>query len=266
MTLASVERVLWIASLIATAALLLRLWRERLIGLYRFLMLYLAWNAIGLLILLQVPRQSTLYGYVYFAVTAVEWVMYVLVTLDLVALITKSYPGLTTIGRVAVNIALIASTLVALYTATIDVSPGVNAAISRIYPVFQLVHRTVSVDVMLFLASILLFLLWFPVPLSRNIVSYAIGFMVVFASKFSILVVSSLSGYSSPALRALSVTHMAVVLSVLCYWVLKMNRANEQVDVVVGHSWNRTRERALIHQLESLNDTIARTTTKGGKR
>lgn len=266
MTLASVERVLWIASLLATAALLSRLWRERLIRIYRFLMFYLAWNAIGLLVLLQVPRQSTLYGYVYFAVTAVEWVMYVLVTLDLVTLITKAYPGLTTIGRIAVNVALIASTLIALYTATIDVSPGVNTAMYRIYPVFQLVHRTISVDVLLFLSSILLFLLWFPVPLSRNVVSYAIGFMIVFASKFSILVVSSLSGYSSPALRALSVIHMGVVVLVLCYWIWKMNAANERVDVVMGHSWNRTQERALIHQLESINDTISRTTTKGGRR
>ena len=66
--------------------------------------------------------------------------------------------------------------------------------------------------------------------------------------------------------QRLSVLDNSVFLAVICYWAVRMKRANELTQTVVGHAWNRTEENRLIGQLDSINATLVRSTTKGQPR
>jgi hypothetical protein len=256
------ERGLYYASLLLTVFLLWKMWREGLHIKYRFLALYLAWNAIGGLILLPIPRDQMMYFYAYCAVRFVQWILDVLVTLDLVSLITKRHAGIMTAARVAVAVCLSIATIAAVLSAMVDLS--VAPATYPMIKVFQLVDRTISFSVLAFLGLILAFLLWFPVRLSRNTVAYAVGFVVMFATRFSAALLGNLLGASRYLI--LSTIQLAAFVAVVIFWMARITRSNEDSETITGPRWNRTRERRLMQQLETVNETLLRTTSKVNSR
>jgi hypothetical protein len=262
MVMQTAERALSYASLVLTIVLLWKIWREGLVVKYRFLVLYLAWNAVGGFILLPIPRHSDAYFYVYSAARFVQWILDVLITLDLVSVITKKYVGIMSAARVAVTVCLSVAAIAALLTSLLDLS---TAPVD--YPmlkVLQLVDRTISFSVLAFLGLILVFLLWFPIRLSRNTVAYAAGFIIVFATRFSTALLGNLLGASRYLM--LSTCQLAAFSAVLILWLVRITRRNEDNETVVGHRWNLTEERRLIAQLETVNDTLLRTTSKVNSR
>lgn len=262
MVVQTVERALYYASLVLTVALFWKIWRERLHLKYRFLALYLLWNAIGGLILLAVPRSRATYFYVYTGARFVQWILDVLVTLDVVAAITKRYQGISTAARVGVTVCLSLATGAALLTSFIDLSS--KPVKFPILQILQLVDRTISFSVLAFFLLILAFLLWFPIRLSRNTVAYAAGFIVVFAARFSTALLSNLLGESRTYL--LSACQLGIFSAVLIFWMFRITRKNELDETIVGHRWNLKEERRLIGQLETANDTLLRGSSKVNSR
>lgn len=256
------ERALYYASLLLTVLLLWKMWREGLHVKYRFLALYLLWNAVAAFILLPIPRYTMAYFYAYCGARFVQWILDVLITLDLVSAITKRYAGIMTAARVAVTVCLSIATAAAMLTSMLDFSrsPATYPMISM----FQLVDRTISFSVLAFLGLMLIFLLWFPIRLSRNTVVYAAGFMLVFAARFSTAILSNLLGYSPFIL--LSALQVGVFAGVLILWLARLRSANERDDTVIGHRWNLKEEGRLIAQLETMNESLLRTTTKVSSR
>src|SRR5947209_14876183 len=114
------ERALYYASLLLTVGLLWKIWREGLHRRFRFLALYLLWNVMGGLILLLVPRMSNMYFYAYASARFVQWILDVLVTLDVVSAITKRYAGISTLARVGVTVCLCLATLAAVLSSMVD--------------------------------------------------------------------------------------------------------------------------------------------------
>jgi len=257
MSIALIESALMIAGLLATAALLWRMFHEKLRG-YNSLELYLIWNFAGAIPLFFINRLTRLYTYVYVALTAVQWVINVLVTLELVSLITARYPGIRSATRIAVNVALVAAGVIALLSAMIDFGP--NASTADKLTTFLLVDRTVQVSNLGFLCVVLAFLFWFPIRLSRNVLYYAIGFVLFFATRISALVLGNMFGPST--YQRLSVIDNSVFLAVVCYWAMRMTASNEVSQTVVGHAWNLREENRLIGQLDSINATLVRGSTK----
>lgn len=262
MPMALLERALTIAGLLATAALLWRVWNARLTN-YPSLVAYLVWHFAGAVPLMIVPRRSAAYFYAYACLLLVQWVIDVLVTLELVKLITSRYPGIMSASRIAVKVALAAAIVVALVSATIDLDPNATSNQQQLKALF-LVDRTISVSVLGFLSCIIGFLLWFPVRLSRNVVAYAVGFIILFAAQIMTLLAGNLFGRGT--YQALSLLDQTVFVAVACYWAVRMTATNERAQTVVGHAWNRTEENRLIEQLDSINATLMRTSTKGQPR
>jgi len=166
-----------VAGLLATAALLWRMFHEQLRG-YSSLAIYLVWNFAGAIPLFFIERRTKLYTYVYVGLTAVQWVINVMVTLELVSLITSRYPGIRSVTRIAVNVALVVAAIVAFLSAMIDFGP--NTGTVEKLNTFFLVDRTVQVSNLGFLFVVLAFLFWFPISVSRNVLYYAVGFVLVF--------------------------------------------------------------------------------------
>ena len=262
MNLQTVERGLFIGSLLLTLILLLKMWREKLHVEYRFLAMYLAWSALGALVLLPIPRDEMRYFYIFASFRFVEWILDVLITLDLVTLITKRYAGITSVARIAVSVCVAIATAGALLSAMIDLS-SVRWQ-SYILKISQLVDRTISFSVLTFLGLMLIFLLWFPVKLSRNTVAYAAGFMIMFALRFSGLLLSNLLGQASN--QPISAAQVGLFDVLLIYWTVKITVRNETAETVVGHAWDRTSERRLVSQLESINQSLLRSRSKANPR
>jgi hypothetical protein len=257
-----VERTLYYGSLLLTVVLLWKIWKEGLHVKYRFLALYLLWNAVGGFILLPIQRTTMTYFYVYCFARFVQWILDVLITLDLVSAITKRYAGIGTAARVAVTVCLCLATAAAVLTSMLDFSTA--PATYPIISMFQLVDRTISFSVLAFLGLILVFLLWFPIRLSRNTVVYATGFMLVFAARFSTAILSNLLGYSPFVI--LSTLQLAVFTGVLVLWLVRLRSSNEHDDTVIGHRWNPKEERRLMAQLETVNESLLRTSSKVNSR
>ncbi len=194
MPIALIESALMIAGLLATAALLWRMFHEQLRG-YNSLALYLVWNFVGAIPLFFIERRTKLYTAVYVGLTAVQWVINVLVTLELVSLITSRYPGIRSVTRIAVNVALVVAAIVAFLSAMIDFGP--NTGTVEKLNTFFLVDRTVQVSNLGFLFVVLAFLFWFPIGISRNVLYYAVGFVLVFATRISALVLGNLFGLAA---------------------------------------------------------------------
>jgi hypothetical protein len=215
--------------------------------------MYLAWNAIGDIVLVPIPRNDIRYFYVYMGVQFVQWILDVLITLDLVALITKRYPGITSVARIAVSVCLAIAVAGALLSAMIDLS---SVETQYLLKVAHLVDRTISFSVLVFLGLMLIFLLWFPIKLGRNTVAYAVGFIAMFATQFSTSLLGNLLGRSS--FQVLSAAQLAAFGIILVYWTVRLTLRNETTETVVGHAWDRSEEHRLVSQLEAINQSLTR--------
>jgi hypothetical protein len=121
----------------------------------------------------------------------------------------------------------------------------------------------VSVSVVAFIVGAVLFLLWFPVRLSRNIVAYALAFVVMYSARVAVLLLVNARG--TAIVNFVNLLEVVVAFAVYCYWFMVLRRSRDTVRVVVGYAWNRTKEQRLIQQLESINSTMLRA-TKQSKR
>jgi hypothetical protein len=103
------------------------------------------------------------------------------------------------------------------------------------------------------------FVLYYPVPLGRNIPVYLIGYAVYFVTNATTIFIRNLGHYWS---RPISDVQMVVYFTCLLFWLFALNRAGETKRVVVGHHWSPSDERKLLAQLEAINDSLLRSARK----
>jgi hypothetical protein len=255
-TLESWLDLFWSLSVIAGGAVLWRLWREGMLDDFRMLAAFLAWDIIEFALLRFIPNGTTLYGGVFLAGRAVSWILSVLVALELVNLITRHYPGIATMARWLIRLSVIAAILIALLSATIDLNH--KPVEFPVLVALQLVDRTVSVSVVGFIVAAVIFLLWFPVRLSRNIVAYALAFVLIYSVRVAVLLIINARGPDVSATA--STLEILVSFAVYGYWILAFRQRHEAGRVAIGHAWNRTKEQRLIQQLEAINTAMLRAT------
>lgn len=256
-TLAEVERLLWFLSVGAIGVLLVKMWKERLIAHYRYFTIYLVSALISASVLAQMPPHTSAYAITYFCFAGLRWVLYVLITLELFSVVLVKLPGLATVGKRLVKAALALSLTVAL------LSLAVKARASGKFPkleAFYLTERVIVVSVLFFLAAMVVFLLWFPVPLSRNATVYALGYTIYFASKVLGLFAINLRG--TEVVQYISPVHIGV--SILCcgYWIARLNSAGEDITGSLGGRSDPAEEARLLRQLQSLNSSLNRSRYK----
>jgi hypothetical protein len=256
MSLGDPARIVWIATLLATIALLFRLWHEGLLATYKLFSLYLVSTAVSGIILLRLPFNSSTYAYAYFGSEFVFWLFQVLVTLELFTMLLRRYPGIQTLGKRLVTF----SSAGALFGALLTV---MFANTTHEFPVldkFFLTARIVYLSIFLFLGLMLLFLVWFPVPLPRNTVRYAIGAAVYLPAKG--LAFFTLNLFGPSVTNSVSLVLAIINAACLIYWTVALRQSGEESIVKVGHSWNLQEESRLVQQLESINTSLLGTARK----
>jgi|SRR5579863_915168 len=158
--------------------LLWRLWSQKLAGVYLFLTIFMAGEALQDLVGLPLERNSDFYAWLFVYSTPVLWILAYLVVLELYRLILEDYPGIASVGRKAVTWCLGLAVAVSILYALPDLrgAPG-PSPILRVYFVAE---RSMVLGLLLFLVLIQLFLLHYRLRLSRNRMVYATGYALYF--------------------------------------------------------------------------------------
>ncbi len=252
--LAAIQDPLTWASLALSLILLGRLCLEGLHKTYKWFFLLLLVDCVRTAVLLALPLQSTRYAYTYMLTAPLIWLVYFLVLKELLGVVLEDHKGIGSLALQVMYVGLAVAVVLSVVLAYLELSrPEVK------YPVltgFFIFHRVVVAIVLLLVLLLGGFLLWFPVQLRRNVVYYAIGYVIYFLSKSVLLLVRNV--LEKDATMMLSAANLLIGNAVLLFWVVRLNKRGEKSSVSVGHSWNRKEADAAVEQLKAINQALVR--------
>jgi hypothetical protein len=167
MTLAEFNR--WISYLtnVSAACLLARLLWFGLARRYAFLAAYFLADILQTVLAIGASRSSLRYGYVYFGGQAATTLLAVAVSIQLWLAALRGYPALGRFGRRIAIYMLLGALLLAAGGLWLEPS---RSAAQNVFPhYFNAFEGSLDSMVVLFLAAAMLFLLWFPLEVPRNV-------------------------------------------------------------------------------------------------
>jgi hypothetical protein len=235
-----------------TALLSIRLFMVGLHRRYRVFFFYLIFATLHLSVLASLASTGRAYQITWVLTEPLEWLFFVLVVLEIYGLVLEDYRGLATVGRWA----LITAVLVALLASGISLLAPSQYAQSRVMTFYYVAERAVYFSLVVFLVSILGFLMQYPITLSRNIAVHSMVFSVYFLGNTVLYLLLSMRGAGSfPMTKyALSTITLAAVGS----WLVLLTPAGEMRKVQLRRQWMPGQEDALVTQLNSLNAALLR--------
>jgi hypothetical protein len=242
--------------------------RVRLPGVYRVFVAFLTFQVIDSLIglaLYAFYRELRLdYRLVWMPLQAISWVLSLWMVYALLSEILKSLPGILRFSRVVLNVIFAVAILLALLTVVPEYSAAGGASfanpIDRFLIAVFVLNRAVAMAALLVLACILVFILWFPVEMRRNLAVFCLGLVVYFTTKVALLLARSYLSHENS--RLLSTTMAFVVAGCFTYWIVSITPHGQAVRVRWGHSWRVEEQRRLMTQLESMNTALLRAATR----
>jgi hypothetical protein len=235
--------------------LLIQLLRYRLTRRYCWLFGYFLADVLQGLALTPFSTYSLWYGYIYFGGQAVKASLGVALAIRLWKLALMGYPALARFGRKILSYMLLAATLVAAVGLLLE--PVTPRGQSPTVHSLQAIEGAVDSMVLAFLVAAVLFLLWYPVKVRRN-VAVCIGiFAFYWFQHWALLLLVNLHPKGYVAVNA-----VMLVLSLACLvlWTLAIRPEGEIVTTVTGHRWNPAETERLLGQLDAINARLEQMT------
>ena len=256
--LQTAQRLLWGGTLVGCAALALKLCAAGLQRTFPFFFIFLVYRLVRGVGLYYLPFHTDLYGYAWFATAPLFWLAYILVVLELHGHVLRKYAGISSLGRWVLIAGLVISIAVSGLSLRVDLSnPGEGFPWVRF---FTVIERGVMTSLAVFLLLITMFLVWYPVPLSRNVIMHSMVCAVYFLGATMGLLVRNLIGHSVTV--AVNVALSTVDLVCLIMWAALLTRAGETSAMVLRHNWRPEEQQRLMDQLSTINATLLRAARK----
>lgn len=250
------EKVLFCLDLGAMLALLLRLLLSRLYGVYGLFFAFVAVSLGGELVLANLHARTDTYGYCFIAVEAIRTIFSAVIVVDLYSLVLRDLPGLAGLAKRYFSIALGISVVASLLLLGFEQSP------STVLFKYYVFHRAISTSLILFILFITAFLIYYPIPLARNVIVYTIGYAVYFLAHASGFLLITSGGpdqaWREPVSKALQFVSFA---SMVC-WVIFLNREGETKIRATVPRMNREQERLVLQKLQAVNASLLRVAKK----
>jgi hypothetical protein len=224
---------------------------------YRAFICYLVFYTLQTGTLMILSRGSDLYEKIYVVSEPVAWILCAWVVLELYSLVLHDYQGLYTVGRWAL---LAAITLAVVASGIILALPSHVTQHSRVLVYVYLAGRSVYFSLMVFLLTILYFLMQYPVRLPRNIAVHSVIFSIYYLSNTVIFLLLSMLGGKSLS-RARYVL-LGITLASVGAWLVMLNPVGEKRMLRLRPDWMPGSEEDLVTQLNSLNAALLRATRK----
>jgi hypothetical protein len=240
-----------LALVVAQAALLivliLRLWAAGLHRVYPFFFSYLLADLLQTLILSAVPFKGGAYPSIWVVSEGIIAGYYALIVVELYRVVLRELPGIATISRRYITGTVAVASLGSLLLLYLEETPR------NYVSTFFVIERAIVFSLVIFILLVSAFLAYYPIPLSRNVVIYSIGYAVYFLTKATALFVRTLGHYVMPQISTVLMTVSSVCL---LFWAFTLNRRGELNTMVVGHKWNREDETRLLSKLKAINASL----------
>jgi hypothetical protein len=251
MTEEQFARVIVAVQLAAFAVLLVRVVSQGLAKGYWLFLAYLAAQFIQSAIFLtfNLSIQDGSYQYVFMASESVNLVLATLIVLELYTLVLKDYEGLAAISKRYFRFALIASLAISLVLVFAEhVAPGPVA-------VFLIFERALNMSLLVFIGLIAGFLLYYPVPLRRNVIVFTIGYSAFFLCKAAVFFI--LTTLMAEAWRpVLNNIPLFVSIGCMAYWVVFLTRAGETEIKTARPQLTPERQRQAMDHVKAINEIL----------
>ena len=232
-------------------ALLGVLVRIRVSGLnrvYPYFFSYLLIQTVQLAVPL-IQRGTDLYAYFYFVTEALIVCFYALVVLELYAVVLREMTGIATTARRYIRWSLVISITAALLLLELQRKP------ITFLGAFFTFERTIVSSLLIFVALITAFLLYYPIPLHRNVIYYTIGYSVYFGCR---AVALFLANSGSKWAETANLAGFFGSLMCLLFWIVCLRRDGETRTMIMGHQWNGGDRERVMAQLKAINATLTR--------
>lgn len=256
--LATAQNLLWGGTAVGCAALASRLCVTGLKRVFPFFFIYLVFRLVRSTGLYFLPYGTNLYGYIWVATAPLFWLANILVVLELYSLVLRDYPGIASLGRWVLMFGFAASIGVSGLTLTIDLSNPNE--LYRLILYTTAIERGVMTSLAIFLFVITLFLMWYPVPLSRNVLRHSAVCALYFLGSTMGLLVRNVAGHAANA--AVNVAMNALDLTCLILWSVLLTRAGETSTRLLRNNWRPEQQARLLEQLSSVNAVLLRAARK----
>src|SRR5579883_3247269 len=244
-------------------ALAIRLLRLGLHRVYRIFCVFLIFevlaSALAFWIQLGRPRGWN-YKVVWLSFTPIEWAFYIVLAYVLLSALLAKFPGILRFSRRVLHISFLVGALVGVLTARPEFLSYERMrhvqSLDRILAAVAVADRVVSMTAFLALTATLIFILWFPVQMPRNLAVFCVGLVVFFAARTSMWIVYSFGPHIN--IDPFNTVVLFVLSGCLLYWLIFINKVGEQVPTRIGHSWNAAEQQRSLAQLEAMNATLLR--------
>lgn len=248
------QRLLAVIQLATLFLLCAKLWWSGLYKLYIFFFAFLALEFLQALLLpFLVPFHSRLYPEVYIVSQALIVCSCIFVILELYSIILRDLEGIRSIARRYIKITLALAILLSLLPL------GFEKTLKTRVGYLFLFERPVMSSLLLFVLLLAAFLVYYPVPIGRNVIVYLMGYAVYFMVEAATILLINVGYYAD---RWLSDSFISVAPICQIFWLLGLNRKGEDKSVVIGHQWNPGGEERLLAQLDEINEHLLRSGRK----
>lgn len=252
MHLPPLDSALLLTQALLQVGLCLQLWRYGLYRVYINFFLFLIFAFLQSLVPV-ITYGTVAYGYMYMATETVVVCFYALIVLECYGRVLRELAGIARLSRRYIRFTLGAAIVGALLLLGLERTPKTPIQF------FYALDRTVVSSLMLFVLLMMVFLVYYPIPLSRNVIIYSAGYVVYFLSKASALFLRNVSPQWQP-----QVSTFLIGVSIVCLvvWLAGLNRRGEQKTMVIGHQWRPEDEERLLLQLKAINASLSRSARK----
>jgi len=253
-----VLRLLLSATVIGYFVLAVRLWQTGLARVYRAFFFYLLFRLARSLALSILPYDRNVYGYTWAATQPLLWFFYILIVLEVYSLVLRQYKGIIRLGRWVIISGLAIG--LAISAATLPADFGAHSDGSATLKLFFVVDRGVVSSIVICLLIICVFLVWYPVPLTRNTMVHCVAYAFYFLSTTMAMLIRNVIGAEVND----SVNLMLSCISIVCLlvWIFFLNKQGEAARVSVRQKWAPEDETQIMEQLTAINSTLLRVARK----
>lgn len=229
------------------------MWQAGLQRVYVYFFSYLLLLLFESAILALVGYGTVAYGYVWMATEVLSLCFYTLIVLECFDSVLRNLGGIATISRRYIKITLGIAVIAALLLLGLERTPR------TVFQYFYTLDRTIISSLVMFVLLINIFLVYYPIPLNRNVIVYSVGYAVYFLTKAAALFARNVSDELQ---RQISAVLIAVSTTCLIFWAFTLNRRGETKTVVIGHKWRAEDEERLLSQLKEINASLGRAARK----
>src|SRR6266567_3558252 len=243
------ETVLLILQTSILTGLVVRVLMTGLFRTYPWFFGYLLMASLQTLILPFLPFNSAIYLYTWAVSQGLLTCFCALIVLELYSLILRDLTGLATSSRRYIKICLGVATLGSLLVLLVEQTPNVA------FDAFMIIDRAILTSLLIFVLLLTAFLIYYPVPINRNLVVYSIGYAVYFTAKMSGLLAVNITHawYHQFGLIAVAASTVSML-----FWLVGLSRRGEEKTLVIGHRWNREDQDRVLERLKALNASLLR--------